>query len=122
MFSFLPACVHLNDTYMFYLTSPLQSYRALVSPSLFRQTPLYYTMNLPFPPPFTLPRSILCLVHRVIRRAQHVMGHPDFGEGVRALLVDKDNKPEWVPTTLEGVSESALEAFFAPIGDGELVI
>eukprot|EP00904_Undaria_pinnatifida_P012478 jgi/Undpi1/8360/HiC_scaffold_25.g10828.m1 len=56
------------------------------------------------------------------RVVQHVMAHPDFGEGVRALLVDKDNKPGWVPNTLDGVSDSALEAFFAPIGDEELVI
>ena len=79
-------------------------------------------MSPPLPPPCNLPMFLLCLVDRVTRRAQHVMAHPDFGEGVRALLVDKDNKPGWVPNTLEGVSDSALEAFFAPIGDEELVI
>ncbi|CAM9769684.1 unnamed protein product [Laminaria digitata] len=45
------------------------------------------------------------------------MGHQDFGEGGRARLVDKDNRPKWVPSTLAGVSESAVGAFFAPIGD-----
>lgn len=38
----------------------------------------------------------------------------DFYEGVRALLVDKDNAPRWSPPTLEQVSDKSLDAFFAP--------
>lgn len=47
---------------------------------------------------------------------------PDFAEGVRALLVDKDNAPKWAPETLEGVSDPATEALFAGLGEHELVI
>jgi enoyl-CoA hydratase len=41
-------------------------------------------------------------------------GH-DFYEGVRALIVDKDNKPDWRPAVVAAVSEADLDAFFAPL-------
>lgn len=53
---------------------------------------------------------------------QHMMTIPDFEEGVRARLVEKDNCPVWVPSTLEGVSAPAVEALFAGIGEQELVV
>ncbi|WP_425991627.1 enoyl-CoA hydratase/isomerase family protein [Brevundimonas sp. TWP2-3-2] len=44
----------------------------------------------------------------------------DFQEGVRAVIVDKDNTPIWSPATLEGVTDDALDALFAPLPvDGE---
>lgn len=39
----------------------------------------------------------------------------DFQEGVRALIVDKDNKPVWHPATLDGVSDALLDELFAPL-------
>ena len=39
----------------------------------------------------------------------------DFIEGVRALIVDKDNAPQWNPATLEGVSDAMVDAIFAPL-------
>jgi enoyl-CoA hydratase len=38
----------------------------------------------------------------------------DFFEGVRAVIVDKDNAPKWSPARLEDVTEAALDDFFAP--------
>jgi len=49
----------------------------------------------------------------------HVSAHPDFAEGVRALLVDKDNAPAWTPPTPEAVSEEMVEAMFAPLPEDE---
>ena len=38
-----------------------------------------------------------------------------FAEGVRALLVDKDNSPKWSPDSLELVSSSLVEEHFSPL-------
>jgi enoyl-CoA hydratase len=45
---------------------------------------------------------------------------PDFIEGVRAVIIDKDHSPSWAPDTLEGVSDDHVAGFFAPLGDDEL--
>ncbi len=44
----------------------------------------------------------------------------DFYEGVRALLIDKDNAPNWSPASLEEVNVAAVEAWFASLGEGDL--
>jgi enoyl-CoA hydratase len=46
-------------------------------------------------------------------------GH-DFYEGVRALIVDKDNRPDWRPSAADAVSKAAIDAYFAPLGQSEL--
>jgi enoyl-CoA hydratase len=49
------------------------------------------------------------IVSRICRRH-------DFYEGVRAVIVDKDNRPNWVLPP----SQAEVDAYFAPLGDGEL--
>jgi enoyl-CoA hydratase len=58
-------------------------------------------------------RTEFRIVNRVAR------GH-DFYEGVRAVLVDKDNQPRWNPPTLAEVSAVHVGAYFAPLQTGEL--
>jgi len=41
--------------------------------------------------------------------------HPDFKEGVRALLIDKDNQPQWRPTNPHVIGDRDVEAFFEPL-------
>lgn len=53
------------------------------------------------------------------RIGSRVLTLPDFAEGVRAVIVDKDNDPKWNPATAEGVSEQLLDAIFAPLPKGE---
>jgi enoyl-CoA hydratase len=43
----------------------------------------------------------------------HLHEATDFAEGVRALLIDKDNQPRWNPPDLAGVSEAALARSFS---------
>lgn len=43
----------------------------------------------------------------------------DFLEGVRAVIVDKDNAPRWNPATPEDVSDAHIDAIFAPLPDDE---
>ncbi len=39
--------------------------------------------------------------------------HPDLAEGVRALLIDKDNAPRWTPRTLDEITPAWLDEHFA---------
>jgi enoyl-CoA hydratase len=60
----------------------------------------------------------LRMEYRLVRR---FMGDHDFFEGVRAVLVDKDNAPTWRPATLAAALPAAVEAYFAPFtGEPEL--
>lgn len=49
------------------------------------------------------------------RIASRVLIRPDFAEGVRAVIVDKDNQPKWDPANAEQVSEALLDEIFAPL-------
>lgn len=54
------------------------------------------------------------------RLVQRFMAGHDFYEGIRALLVDKDNAPRWKPASLSHVDDAAIDAMFAPLENGEL--
>lgn len=49
------------------------------------------------------------------RIASRVCALHDFQEGVRALIIDKDNNPVWNPASLDGVSDALLDQIFAPL-------
>jgi enoyl-CoA hydratase len=57
------------------------------------------------------------LEYRLVHR--FVAGH-DFREGVRALIIDKDNRPQWRPDRLEDVTAADVEAYFRPLPGGDL--
>lgn len=46
--------------------------------------------------------------------ALNFMKGPDFYEGIRAVLVDKDRSPNWDPKVLENVTEEVVNRFFLP--------
>ena len=53
------------------------------------------------------------------RVAVRMSGRPDFAEGVRAVILDKDNTPRWSPAALEDVTPAMLDAIFAPLPPDE---
>jgi len=61
----------------------------------------------------------MAIEFRIVSRILY--GH-DFYEGVRAVIVDKDNKPVWRPNTPAEVSDADIARHFAPLGDAELVL
>lgn len=44
----------------------------------------------------------------------------DFFEGVRAVLIDKDNQPHWKPDSLEALGKADIDRYFADLGEHEL--
>lgn len=44
--------------------------------------------------------------------AQQCFEQGDFLEGVRALIVDKDNAPRWTPNRIENVTDATVDEFF----------
>ncbi len=59
-------------------------------------------------------REALQIEFRIVSR---IIKGSDFQEGVRALIIDKDQKPSWRPPTLEQVTDDMVTSHFAPLPD-----
>ena len=44
-----------------------------------------------------------------LKAAQYLTRHPDYVEGIRARIIDRDNKPHWQPDTHDAVDITGLE-------------
>lgn len=53
------------------------------------------------------------------RLSAAMLRNPDLAEGIRAQIIDKDHAPRWDPDTLDAVSPSQVDGFFAAV-DNEL--
>lgn len=53
------------------------------------------------------------------RIGARVVQRHDFLEGVRAVIVEKDNAPKWNPATVSAVSEAMLDEIFAPLASAQ---
>ncbi len=64
--------------------------------------------------------SLEAALEQEYRVGLRFLAGPDFREGIRAQVVDKDRNPRWQPATLAHVSRENVESYFAPLGDREL--
>lgn len=55
--------------------------------------------------------------YRIVRK---ILEAPDFFEGIRARIVDKDNEPRWSPGALDAVDEARVAAHFEVPDGGDL--
>uniref|UniRef100_H2ZC72 3-hydroxyisobutyryl-CoA hydrolase, mitochondrial n=1 Tax=Ciona savignyi TaxID=51511 RepID=H2ZC72_CIOSA len=53
------------------------------------------------------------------RMASQCLRHPDFYEGVRAVLIDKDKSPKWNPATIPEVTNDLIDSHFVLPSDGQ---
>lgn len=51
------------------------------------------------------------------RLSQRFVRDYDFFEGIRSVLVDKDNKPQWQPARLQDVKITHMKEYFSPLKD-----
>ncbi|HEY0064863.1 MAG TPA: enoyl-CoA hydratase/isomerase family protein [Telluria sp.] len=74
---------------------------------------------------------MMCVTHELLKRGaaldvadclrmertmvRHNFEHGEVLEGVRALVIDKDNAPQWNPATLDEVTPAMVERFFTPV-------
>eukprot|EP00794_Sanderia_malayensis_P003707 gene3707-4227_t len=56
------------------------------------------------------------------RMSQKFMTGKDFYEGIRAVLVDKDNSPSWNPASVDDISEEDTNEYFEPLPENEDLI
>ena len=69
----------------------------------------------------TLPTlgQALALEYRYVHRS---VEHTDFIEGIRALVIDKDNSPQWRHAGPDCVDASEVDALLSPLGNLELCL
>ncbi|KAK8405087.1 hypothetical protein O3P69_001577 [Scylla paramamosain] len=64
---------------------------------------------------FTL-QECLTMEYRTVKR---MYKEHNFSEGVRSVLMDRDNNPQWKPKTLEEVTSERVDEYFAPLPNEE---
>lgn len=56
------------------------------------------------------------------RIVSHILKGEDFFEGIRAVVVDKDQSPKWQPNQLAQVDRAGLASYFEVPSDGDLLL
>ncbi|KAG9467413.1 hypothetical protein GDO78_014990 [Eleutherodactylus coqui] len=64
-------------------------------------------------------QEVLTMEYRLSQAS--MKGH-DFYEGVRAVVIDKDQNPKWKPERIKDVTEEYLDSCFASLGSRDLIL
>ncbi|MEU7315038.1 enoyl-CoA hydratase/isomerase family protein [Streptomyces sp. NPDC007083] len=64
--------------------------------------------------------SLEAALEQEYRTSVAALSSPDFAEGVRAQIIDKDRNPRWSPAALDDVSEEEVARHFATPESGDL--
>lgn len=56
------------------------------------------------------------------RIANRMLAGHDFREGIRAAVIDKSGNPQWRPATLADVTSADVDAYFAPLAQGDIAL
>ena len=63
--------------------------------------------------------EVMKMEFRIVRR---VMDGPDFFEGARAQILDKDRNPKWKPSSFSEVKDGDIAHYFESLGEDELAL
>ncbi|KQV84500.1 enoyl-CoA hydratase/isomerase family protein [Rhizobium sp. Root1220] len=59
-------------------------------------------------------RTLAECLNRELGACMRILNTPDFYEGIRAAIIDKDRNPKWHPATIEAVDQAAVDVFLQP--------
>lgn len=62
-------------------------------------------------------RSVMEMEYRIACR---ITGYPDFREGIRSQIIDRDRSPRWNPPVPDEVTRDDVMSFFEDAGNGTL--
>lgn len=62
-------------------------------------------------------KSFEDVMRQELRVSTHCLNGVDFYEGVRAVIIDKDNAPNWLPASLTDVHDADIAKYFEPLSN-----
>ncbi|WP_339935890.1 enoyl-CoA hydratase/isomerase family protein [Undibacterium luofuense] len=96
------------------LKSGEDSFAQSVTDAMSKRSPLMMCVTLE-----QLKRSVMMNVADCLRMERTMVRHcferTEVIEGIRALVIDKDNQPRWQHQTVDDVSEAEVESFFVAV-------
>lgn len=94
------------------LTADGSEFARLTLETLRRKSPTSLKVTLKLLRQGRMAKSLDECLGRELQAACETLNRPDFYEGVRAAIVDKDGSPRWIPSSVKDVDRHAVEAFF----------
>lgn len=64
--------------------------------------------------------TLEAVITQEFRVSLRAFAAPDFAEGVRAQVIDRDRTPHWDPASLDEIDAQFIDTFFAPLSGSEL--